>query len=100
MIKTQIQIPNEMYRDLKRLAVRQEWSLAEALRRGSELLLSRYVHSDTVLDWTPPLPQKRGWNKLNHKQIKEQAILDQELTMFDLRFIFNIKECRSFPRSM
>ena len=29
MVKTQIQIPDDLYRDLKRLAKRKEWSLAE-----------------------------------------------------------------------
>lgn len=42
MIRTQIQLPDELYRDLKRLADEREWSLAEALRRGAELLLRSY----------------------------------------------------------
>ena len=42
MIRTQIQLPDEMYRDLKRLAEEREWSLAETLRRGAELLLQCY----------------------------------------------------------
>jgi hypothetical protein len=42
MIRTQIQLPDELYRDLKRLAEDREWSLAEALRRGAELLLRSY----------------------------------------------------------
>jgi len=40
MIKTQIQLPEELHRDLKRLAEAKEWSLAETLRRGAELLLA------------------------------------------------------------
>jgi hypothetical protein len=40
MIKTQIQIPDDLYRRVKRLAESQEWSLAETLRRAAELLLS------------------------------------------------------------
>ena len=39
MVKTQIQIPDDLYRRVKRLAEAQEWSLAETLRRGAELLL-------------------------------------------------------------
>ena len=42
MIKTQIQIPNEMYRQAKRLAAAHEWSLAELWRRGIEYMLSVY----------------------------------------------------------
>ena len=40
MVKTQIQIPDELYRRVKRLAEAQEWTLAETLRRGAELLLA------------------------------------------------------------
>lgn len=40
MIKTQIQLPDDLYRRVKRLAESQEWSLAETLRRAAELLLA------------------------------------------------------------
>jgi hypothetical protein len=40
MIKTQIQFPDHLYARLKKLSCEQEWSLAETLRRGAELLLA------------------------------------------------------------
>jgi len=40
MVKTQIQFPDGLYKRLKCLAAEQEWSLAETLRRGAELLLA------------------------------------------------------------
>ena len=40
MVKTQIQIPDGLHKRLKRLADEQEWSFAETLRRGAELLLA------------------------------------------------------------
>ena len=40
MVKTQIQIPDHLYGRIKELARHQEWSLAETLRRGAELLLA------------------------------------------------------------
>ncbi len=42
MIRTQIQLPDELYRQLKRLAAAKEWTLAETLRRASEYLLQLY----------------------------------------------------------
>lgn len=48
-MKTQIQIPDELYRRVKRLAEAQEWTLAETLRRGAELLLA-----------SRPIPRVRG----------------------------------------
>ncbi len=58
MVKTQIQFPDSLYERLKALAAEQEWSLAETLRRGAELLLAtRPVTagaSDAVWTLAPP----------------------------------------------
>lgn len=40
MIKTQIQLPNTLYKQLKNVASEREWSLAETLRRAAELFLA------------------------------------------------------------
>lgn len=42
MIRTQIQLPDELYRAAKEFAGRKEWSLAELIRRGLEDILCRY----------------------------------------------------------
>lgn len=53
MVKTQIQLPEELYRRLKSMAAEKEWSLAETLRRGAEILLaSRPVE---------PRTRRGGW---------------------------------------
>mgnify|MGYP006294044275 CR=1 FL=1 len=54
MVKTQIQIPDDLYRRVKALAAAQEWTLAETLRRGAELLLA-----------SRPLPREGGAWKLH-----------------------------------
>jgi hypothetical protein len=56
MVKTQIQIPDELYLRVKRLAEAQEWTLAETLRRGAELLLASRPLPRTSGGWTlqPP----------------------------------------------
>jgi hypothetical protein len=56
MVKTQIQIPDELYRRVKRLAEAQEWTLAETLRRGAELLLASRPLPRAAGGWTlqPP----------------------------------------------
>lgn len=38
MIKTQVQIPDELYRRAKQIAKEREWSLAEVMRRGLEYM--------------------------------------------------------------
>ncbi|MEJ6700223.1 MAG: hypothetical protein QNL01_04540 [Akkermansiaceae bacterium] len=36
MVKTQVQLPDELYRKAKQIAKEREWSLAEVMRRGLE----------------------------------------------------------------
>lgn len=61
MVKTQIQIPDEMYQRAKHLAAVQEWSLAELCRRGIEHMLSVYpLHPMRATDWRFPDPVDLG----------------------------------------
>lgn len=53
MIKTQIQLPDELYAEAKRVAREREMSLAEVVRRGVEYITSVY----------PPVSGKRkAWS--------------------------------------
>jgi len=64
MVKTQIQLPSDLYRQVKRLAQAKEWSMAELCRRGLEYMLAAYPQIEEALsDWTPPKPAKLGINK-------------------------------------
>jgi hypothetical protein len=61
MTRTQIQLPDHLYRELKALAEAREWSLAETLRRGAELLLERYPKSQSKAEeWQLPGPFNLG----------------------------------------
>ncbi len=61
MTKTQIQLPDEMYQQLKALAIRSETSLAELLRRGAEYVLRVHAHSkDAPAEWALPEPLDLG----------------------------------------
>lgn len=53
MTKTQIQFPDSLYERIKALSAQQEWSVAETLRRGAELLLATRPVS--------PLAQPKAW---------------------------------------
>ena len=84
MVKTQIQLPDALYRDLKRVAAAQEWSLAETLRRGAEQLLQQYpaLHRDappasaSAPSWTPPTSTACGWQGLSADQLQEALWAD------------------------
>lgn len=42
MIKTQVQIPDELFDRAKRVAAEKEWSFAEIVRRGLEQMVLRH----------------------------------------------------------
>ena len=46
MTRTQIQFPDPLYQRLKEVARANDWSLAEVVRRASELYIRRFDHSD------------------------------------------------------
>ena len=55
MIRTQIQLPDELYRRAKRLGAERELSLAEMTRRGLELFISRFPEGKVAeSDWSLP----------------------------------------------
>ena len=84
MTKTQIQLPDDMYERAKRLAARQEWSLAELCRRGIEYILSVYPEGQVEGErWRFPDPVDLGdqdpfadpdW-RVRHNQRMEEEIL-------------------------
>lgn len=80
MIKTQIQIPEDQYRELRTFAARREWSLAETFRRGAELLMDVYppapVRSKTK--WAPPASGTAGWKGLGPEALKAALREDAE----------------------
>ena len=61
MTRTQIQLPDALYARAKRLAERQEMSLAELVRRGLEHMLRVYrAGDDAAPEWRPPEPVALG----------------------------------------
>jgi hypothetical protein len=82
VIKTQIQIPDDLYRDLKRLAKAKEWSLAETLRRAAEQFLLRHPNrTPSSSEWSPPVSRSVGWRGLTPRQIHEAGLADMETTV-------------------
>jgi len=45
MTRTQIQFPDPLYRRLKEIAERQDWSLSEVMRKAAEHFVSRFPES-------------------------------------------------------
>ena len=53
MVKTQVQIPDELFERAKRIAASKEWSFAEIVRRGLEQMVLRHPV------W--PRVERSGW---------------------------------------
>jgi hypothetical protein len=80
MTKTQIQVPEELFRELRTFAKQREWSLAETFRRGAELLLQVYPEPPQPegAAWTPPTSSKVGWKGLSAAQLRDAAFADAD----------------------
>ncbi len=78
MNKTQIQIPEELFREVRAFSKKREWSLAETFRRGAELLLQVYPDAPAAPNaaWTPPTSSRVGWKGLSAEQLRDAAFAD------------------------
>lgn len=58
MIKTQVQIPDELFERAKKVAAAKEWSFAELVRRGLEQMTLRHPLTESleVPAWKLPEP--------------------------------------------
>ena len=61
MTKTQIQFPDPLYKRLKSIAARNDWSLAEVVRRATELYADRFSEEhEATENWTFPTLSDAG----------------------------------------
>ncbi|MEN8164133.1 MAG: antitoxin [Acidobacteriota bacterium] len=61
MMRTQIQLPDSLYREAKRVAAEREISFAEVVRRGLEYITKVYPPTeDSSSPWLPPTPHHLG----------------------------------------
>ena len=58
MVRTQIQLPDTLYQEIRRVAKSQEWSIAEVVRRGAEMLVRADPNfkAETPEAWVLPPP--------------------------------------------
>lgn len=74
MVRTQIQLPDDLYRDAKRIAEEQEITLAEVVRRGLEHMTRIYPLRDAGAGgWRPPAPLHLGRFRAPQEQWREIA---------------------------
>jgi hypothetical protein len=59
MVKTQIQLPDHLFREAKRVAADYEMSFAEVVRRSLERTMPAYPPKNQI-PWEPPEPVDLG----------------------------------------
>jgi hypothetical protein len=76
MVKTQVQIPDALFREAKRIAAENEMSFAEVVRRGlEEIVLHHPPGRERASEWTMPatfglgetLAPEEEWTALCHE---------------------------------
>jgi hypothetical protein len=77
MIKTQVQIPDHLYHEAKRVAADYEMSFAEVVRRGLERVTSEFPRRARPGAWTPPAPENLGCYPLSAAELKAAAQDDE-----------------------
>ncbi len=74
MRKTQIQLPEPLYGEVKRVARERDWSLAEVLRRGAEYVVRCYPQRQGQEDsWVLPAGRDLGSMKVPFEDWRELA---------------------------
>ncbi|AYY13075.1 antitoxin [Actinobacteria bacterium YIM 96077] len=74
MIRTQVQLPDELHREARRLAEEQESTLADVIRRGLEYMVRIYPRrADAGARWHPPAPRRLGSIRAPVEQWREIA---------------------------
>ncbi len=80
MIRTQIQLPDPLYREVQRVAQQQDWSIAEVMRRGAEAVARTYppCKGGQVTPWHLPPPVKSRLLVSDPTALREAMLTDAE----------------------
>ncbi len=65
MKRTQVQIPEPLYEDIKRIAERRDWSVSEVFRRAVEEYVAEVPDVADGSGWTLPKPREMGEPKVD-----------------------------------
>jgi hypothetical protein len=83
MIKTQVQLPDHLYAEAKRIAEEHEMSFAEVVRRGVEKMSPAYPPRRSLgKKWKIPTPRRLGFRGLSDSELKDaaqQSAFEEEL---------------------
>lgn len=83
MIRTQIQLPDPLYREVQRVAREQDWSMAEVLRRGAEAVARTYppIKGPAAKSWSFPPPIQSKLLVNDPAMLRDAVRADHEATL-------------------
>ncbi len=73
MLRTQIQLPEPLFHQLKRIAEQRDWSLAELVRRGMEVYVQTCAEPGRAADWTMPILRGSGGHLADPASVSPEA---------------------------
>ncbi len=79
MVKTQVQLPDELYRKAKQIAKEREWSLAEVMRRGLEHMVRACPPASDGKTTLPVLPANAFAENADDLDLKAISTDDEAL---------------------
>jgi hypothetical protein len=79
MKRTQLQVPEPLYREVRRIARLNDWSVSEVFRRAVELLVAQFpTAKDGSTSWKLPHPRNLGAPKVDPSRWR--GVLEQDET--------------------
>jgi len=73
MLRTQIQLPEPLFAQLKRIAEQRDWSLAELVRRGMEAYVQTCPGPVGESGWTMPVLRGSGGHLVDPAGVGSEA---------------------------
>jgi len=78
MKRTQIQLPEPLYREIQRVAELEEWSVAEVIRRGAEHMVRAYPAIKQKTNWSLPIPVTGELKVTDPEALRDLVRADQD----------------------
>ena len=78
MKRTQVQIPEPLYREVKRVARLRDWSVSEVFRRAAELLVAQFPELKQVSAWALPEAKDMGTPLIAPEAWRDKVAQDEE----------------------
>ncbi len=73
MLRTQIQLPEPLFNQLKRIAEQRDWSVAELVRRGMEIYVQTFPEPLEKTSWKMPVLRGSGGHLTDPANVKPEA---------------------------